>query len=88
MRVRLLTYRDDVKPIWTEGVRRVLGVLEPVENCALYAVGTVGDAMCAEVVDMMLKVVEVTLKVVEVMLKVAEVVMNAVEVLNGVRCVL
>ena len=27
-----------------EGVRRIL---EAVENCALYAVGTAGDALCA-----------------------------------------
>ena len=61
-----------------EGVRRMLEgvrrVLKAVENCALYAVGTVGDALCAEVAEVMLKAVEV--------------VINAVEVLNGVRCVL
>ena len=54
-----------------EGVRRVL---EAVENCAQYAVGTAGDALCAEVVEIVLKVVEVALNVAEVVLKVVEVV--------------
>ena len=30
-----------------EGVRRIL---EAVENCVVYAVGTAGDALCADVV--------------------------------------
>jgi len=38
-------------------------VLEAVENCALYAVGTVGDALCAEVVEVAVEVVEVVPKV-------------------------
>ena len=46
-----------------EGVRRML---EAVENCALYAVGTAGDALCAEVVEVVRKMVEVVLKVAEV----------------------
>ena len=42
-----------------EGVRREL---EDVENCALYAVGTAGDTLCTEVVEVVLKVAEVVLK--------------------------
>ena len=34
-------------------------VLEAVENCALYAVGTAGDALCAEVLEVMLYMLEV-----------------------------
>ena len=38
-----------------EGVRRIL---EAVENCALHAVGTAGDTLCAEVLEVVLKVPE------------------------------
>lgn len=34
-------------------------ILEAVENCALYAVGTAGDALCAEVREVVLYVLEV-----------------------------
>ena len=39
-----------------EGVRRML---EAVENCALYAVGTAGNALCAEVLQVVFSVLEV-----------------------------
>ena len=32
-------------------------------NCALYAVGTAGDALCAEVLEVVLKELEVVRKV-------------------------
>ncbi len=34
-----------------------------MENCALYAVGTAGDALCAEVLEVVLKELEVVPKV-------------------------
>ena len=34
-----------------DGVRRIL---EAVKHCALYAVSTTGDALCAEVLDVVL----------------------------------
>jgi hypothetical protein len=33
----------------------------PVKNCALYAVGTVDDALCVEVLEVVLKVLKVVL---------------------------
>ncbi len=38
-----------------EGVRHTL---EAVENCTLYAIGTVGGALCAEVVELVRDVFE------------------------------
>ena len=42
-----------------EGVRLEGVRLEAVENCALYAVGTAGDSLCAEVLEVVLYVLEV-----------------------------
>src|SRR6266480_6613475 len=81
-----------------EGMRRIL---EAVENCALYAVSTAGDARCVlkvvEVVLYILEVVNGVRCVLEVMLcmlfrmlfrMLLEVVLYALEMLEGMRCVL
>ena len=34
-------------------------ILEALENCALHAIGTAGDALCAEALDVVLHVLEV-----------------------------
>ncbi len=76
-------------------------ILEAVENCALYAVSTAGDARCVlkvvEVVLYILEVVNGVRCVLEVMLcmlfrmlfrMLLEVVLYALEMLEGMRCVL
>ena len=45
-----------------------------MENCALYAVGTAGDALCAEGLEVVVEVAEVVVEVAEVVVEVAEVV--------------
>jgi len=41
-----------------ESLESVRHTLDAVENCTLYAIGTVGDALCAEVVEVVLYVFE------------------------------
>ena len=81
---------------------RARRVLEAVENCALDTGGTVGDALCAEVMEVVPKVVEEVMNVVEDAMNMVEEVMNVeeevmnveevvlylLEVVNSVRCVL
>ena len=52
----------------------------PVKSRALYDVVAVGDALCVEVLEVVLKVLEAALKVLKVELKMLKVALKVIEV--------